>query len=244
MKSKKHILIYGTVAVLMTLSSAFIIKKSNSFDSETTFIYRNYDSELTASKKDYPKAPYDFCGERMPSNQAENYKKLNREIRQFLAYPNGLKQLFRRADKHLPTIEKRLAKCGLPEDLKYIPMIESRFLNDTSSKGAQGYWQFMPQTAIQYGLIVSDSLDERLDERKSTRAACNYLNQMHSQLKTWTLTAAAYNVGLGKVDRNIHHSDKLYPNYYTEKWNPETAEYIFKLMAIKQIYENRDFYRL
>lgn len=178
----------------------------------------------------------------MPLNQQENYRKFNKELKKYLSYPNGLKQLFRRADYYLPVIEKNLGRCGLPEDLKYLPMVESRFLNDTSSKGAQGFWQFMPATAEAYGLVVNDSLDERHDPIKSTRAACSYLNQIHKQLGSWTLTVAAYNVGLGRVDGKLQRSERLFPNYYNMTWNSETSAYVFKILAIKHIYENRDLY--
>lgn len=180
----------------------------------------------------------------MPASQPENYKKFHAELRNYLSYPNGLKQLFRRADRHLPTIERRLTKCGLPEDLKYLPMVESRFLNDTSSRGAQGYWQFMPSTAEAYGLVVNDSIDERHDANKSTMAACSYLNQMHHQLGSWTLTVAAYNVGMGRVDSKLQNSDNLFPSYYNMSWNKETSQYVFKILAIKYIYENRELYGL
>jgi membrane-bound lytic murein transglycosylase D len=244
MLSKKHIFVIALTAAILLFSTAFIRKQRIDNEANTTKIVRNYGSTLQASKVDYPKARFEFCNERMPINQPENYKKFNKEVRQFLAYPNGLRQLFRRADHYLPTIEKRLERCGLPSDLKYIPMIESRFLNDSSGRGAKGFWQFMPVTAVQYGLEVNDSTDERLDANKSTRAACNYLSEMHRTLKSWTLCAAAYNVGLGKVDRKLHHANKLFPSYYNMEWNQETSVYVYRLLAIKHIYENRDRYKL
>jgi membrane-bound lytic murein transglycosylase D len=211
----------------------------------TTEIERHYDTLDVALHADYPKRQFEFCGELMPVNQPSNYKKIHKEVRKYLAHRNGLKQLFKRADHYFPYIEKRLTKCNLPEDLKYIPMIESRFVHETSSKGAQGFWQFMPITAVQFGLKVNDQVDERLDLKLSTNAACSYLNTLHSALNSWTLSAAAYNAGLSKVDNKIEDNDKkLFANYYNTSWNSETASYVFKLMAIKHIYENRQAYGL
>jgi hypothetical protein len=237
---KEHIFKYSFFVILIGLL-AIIACRSYDNRLDTTYIYRNYD-ETIFGKVDYPKRPFDFCGESMPVNQVENYKKFNKQMRQYLAYPNGLKQLFRRADYYFPKIEKKLEKCGLPDDLKYIVMIESQFLKNTSPKGASGFWQFMPETAKNYGLVVTDSLDERSDVKKSTHAACNYISDLHSELKSWTLVAAAYNTGLGRVDQKMHKTNNLYPSYYTMKWNKETSVYVFKLLAVKYLYENRGQY--
>jgi hypothetical protein len=151
MSQKKLTYLFVPLAIFALCASLIFYLNGDENLDNTTFIVRHYDSLSVSYKVEYPKKQYDFCGENMPVHQSENYKKFNKEIRHFLAYRNGLKQLFRRADYYLPSIEKRLYKCNLPNDLKYIPMIESRFLNDTSSKGAAGFWQFMPATAQQYG---------------------------------------------------------------------------------------------
>ncbi len=238
-KQNLIVVVISFVGIVFFVSNYF--KKNTE---TTTYIEKNFSAKSLQLKVDFPKDRFDFCGERMPANQSSNYKKFNKELRKFLAYRNGLKQLFRRADYYFPSIEKRLSRCNLPEDMKYIPMIESRFLKGKSEKGAQGFWQFMPATAQNYGLVVNDSLDERLDLKKSTQAACSYLNQMNKSLNSWTLTAAAFNSGLGRVDSKMTNNPVLYSNFYTASWNEETYTYIFRLMAIKHIYENRDRYNL
>lgn len=243
--SRKNILyIFISLTVFLT-SSALIYRKIRRTPDKTTEFTRNYLEEGASQKADYPKRRFSFCDEQMPHHQSENYRKFNRQLRHYLAYRNGLKQLFKRADYYLPPIEKRLIRCGLPSDLKYIPMIESRFLVETSSKGASGFWQFMPQTAINYGLTVNEEVDQRQDVKKSTGAACNYLSNLHQQLGTWTLSAAAYNAGIGEVADKLDQNDKkLFPNYYNTKWNKETSDYVFRLLAIKHLYENREQYGL
>ena len=123
-----------------------------------------------------------------------NREKFDRElsitrfnIYQFVMY-------HRRIPSYFPVIEKKLRDAGLPEDFKYLAAAES-WLNDdiSSNAGAAGIWQFMPDTARQYGLVVNDSVDERFSFEKSTDAAIKYLKKMYGDFHNWTLVAAAYN---------------------------------------------------
>lgn len=188
---------------------------------------------------DFPKEQHLLCGEALPLDK-EHYDKFYHEVNTYMKYPRGVKNMLERADFWMPKISKKLDECDLPNDLKYIPLVESKFLNDSSSKGATGFWQFMPQTAQGYGLEVNDTLDERLDPVRSTDAACKYLHELGSMFDSWSLTIAAYNVGQGNVAKKIKSSKNLSPSYYDIDWNTETGDYVYRLMAIKYISENRE----
>jgi hypothetical protein len=109
-------------------------------------------------------------------------------------------------------------------------------LSGTSPKGASGYWQFMPQTARDYGLKVNGRVDERQFVSKSTVAACKYLRELHGIFHNWTLVAAAYNLGETKLKHQMNLQNKH--SYFKIKLNRETASYVYKLISMKQIIEN------
>lgn len=144
--------------------------------------------------------------------------------------------LHKKALKWFPVMEPILQYYGIPEDFKYIPLVESGLLSGTSSKGASGYWQFMPQTARDYGLKVNGNVDERQQVRKSTIAACKYIRSLYTEFHNWTLVAAAYNIGETKLKHQMAIQNKH--NYFKIKLNRETASYVYKLVSMKEIIEN------
>ncbi|WP_246229425.1 lytic transglycosylase domain-containing protein [Sphingobacterium shayense] len=169
----------------------------------------------------------------VPNVEAKFEKYLNRlTYRKVQSY-----DLHKKAAKHLPKIAAILRSYGIPEDFKYIPLIESN-MNPTvtSHKGAGGYWQFMPATARLYGLKVSEKVDERRDLTKSTDAAARYIKSLYKEFGDWTLVAAAYNVGIGNLKASIRRQGTK--NYYKLKLNQETGSYIYKLVSVKQVIEN------
>jgi hypothetical protein len=129
-----------------------------------------------------------------------------------------------------------LKAYGIPEDFKYMPLVESGLAEGTSPRGASGYWQFMPGTARSYGLRVNSVVDERKNMRKSTIAACKYLKELHGIFNSWTLAAAAYNIGEINLLRQMARQGQK--NYYKMRLNGETASYVYKLIAMKEIIEN------
>ena len=169
----------------------------------------------------------------VPNVEAKFEKYLNRlTYRKVQSY-----DLHKKAAKHLPKIAAILRSYGIPEDFKYIPLIESN-MNPTvtSHKGAGGYWQFMPATARLYGLKVNEKVDERRDLTKSTDAAARYIKSLYKEFGDWTLVAAAYNVGIGNLKASIRRQGTK--NYYKLKLNQETGSYIYKLVSVKQVIEN------
>ena len=145
-------------------------------------------------------------------------------------------RLHRVASRWFPVMEPILEKYGIPEDFKYIPLVESGLQSGVSHKGAAGVWQFMPHTAKAYGLKINGAVDERHQVQKSTIAACKYIRSLYKEFNNWTLVAAAFNIGENKLKRIIRQQKQ--DDYFSIRLNPETAIYVYKLIAIKEIIEH------
>ncbi len=182
-------------------------------------------------------ASLSFVDKELPVDNERVENTLRRHLRT-LSYNNTRTyRLHRVAASALPKVASILKAHGIPEDFKYIPLVESGLARGTSShKGASGYWQFMPATARSFGLRVDEEVDERQDLEKSTRAAAKYLKALHREFGDWTLVAAAYNVGEGRLSRAIKAQGKQ--DYFTLNINKETNAYVYKLVSMKAIIEN------
>lgn len=186
-----------------------------------------------------------FCSEKIPVDNDFVAQKLMNSIRRQIPEVN-LPALRKRVKEFFPIVEYYLRGTGLPEDLKYVAVVESGFVgNATSRVGAGGFWQFMPEVAKEYGLNVNASIDDRNDIHKSTYAACRHLAAYYNQIRkkynvsSWILTAAAYNVGIGRIFDAVNRQGK---NYFSMKLNPETAVYVYKIIAVKELFEYPEIY--
>jgi membrane-bound lytic murein transglycosylase D len=141
--------------------------------------------------------------------------------------------LHKRANRWFPLIEPILKENGIPEDFKYIALIESQLTNVVSPQGATGFWQIVEPTGKQYGLEITEEVDERYDVVKSTRAACKYFKEAYKIFNNWTLVAASYNRGMGGVEAAMNK--QKVDNYYDLLLTEETARYVYRLLAIKEI---------
>lgn len=178
-----------------------------------------------------------FANEQVPLHEPLVGQKFERYLANFSFRKQQSYDLHKKAAKHLPKIASILKSYGIPEDFKYVPLVESDMNPQiTSHKGAGGYWQFMPATARLYGLKVNGEVDERKDLIKSTHAAARYLKSLYKQFDDWTLVAAAYNVGGGSLKSAIRRQG--IDNYYNLKLNRETGSYVYKLVSMKQVIEN------
>jgi hypothetical protein len=148
--------------------------------------------------------------------------------------------MMKRSNRWLPVMKKIFKDEDVPADLVYISIIESGLQNVTSPSGAKGFWQFMAPTAKEQGLIINEQMDERYHVEKSTRAACRYLKTAHEKFGSWVLAAASYNLGIFGMADNLQR--QKVNNYFDLSLNPETARYIFRLMAIKLVFENPSNY--
>lgn len=146
----------------------------------------------------------------------------------------------KRASRWFPVIEPILEEEGVPEDFKYLAVIESGLSQTVSPAGASGFWQFMKKTAPEYGLEVSSTVDERYDVEKATRAACGYLKDAHARFGSWVLAAASYNMGQGGVASSL--DAQHVSTYWDLHLNSETARYVYRLLALREVMERPEAY--
>jgi len=181
--------------------------------------------------------PIDFCGEPVPLDNYEVRERLEKELLLFLWDRPQVILWLKRTTRYFPYIERILAQNNMPEDLKYIAVVESSMLPHAgSSMGAMGYWQFMKHTGREYGLTIDRNIDERRNFFASTRAAAAYLQNLHDLFGSWTLAAAAYNIGEDRL-QDEKTSQKV-DSYYEFYLPLETQRYIFKIIAAKLIFTN------
>lgn len=178
--------------------------------------------------------PLDFCGEPVPLDIADVHERLEKEMLLTLWNRPQVVLWIKRSRRYLPVIEKMLAEHGLPDDLKYIAIVESALRPHAGSKrGAIGFWQFVDATGRKYGLKIDAEKDERRNVYKSTRAAISYLETLHAALGSWTLTAAAYNMGeQGLLAEMLAQQTRDYYELYLPL---ETQRYVLRLVSAKLI---------
>ena len=178
----------------------------------------------------------DFAGENTPLNIADVNERFERELLVNANLHASTILILKRANRAFPIIEPILKKNEIPDDFKYLAVIESALLNAVSSAGARGVWQFMPETAKEKGMEVNDCVDERYHLEKSTEAACKYLLTAKQKFGSWTLAAASYNGGMTGVNKQIEI--QKVSNYYDLLLNDETSRYVFRILALKEIMKN------
>lgn len=174
-----------------------------------------------------------FAGEPVPLNIPDVRERLDRELHINTYWHNNTIFLIKRANRWLPQIEKILAENGIPDDFKYLCVIESGLENVVSGKRAAGFWQLLPGTAKELGLEVNREVDERYHPIKATHAAVKYLKKSYEKFGNWTNVAASYNRGRAGYQRAI--KDQKEDNYYKLLLNNETSRYLFRILACKEI---------
>jgi membrane-bound lytic murein transglycosylase D len=179
----------------------------------------------------------DFCGERVPLENQEIRERLEKE---FLLIVWNRPQVYlwlKRSSRTLPTIETILKENGMPDDLKYLAVAESSLLPHAgSNKGAIGFWQFLKSTGLKYGLIINSRKDERRNLQASTRAAARYLQELHALFGSWTLAAAAYNMGEDGLMAEVQ--EQGINDYYRLYLPLETQRYLFQILTTKLIFSD------
>ena len=183
------------------------------------------------------KPPLDFCGERVPIDNQDVRERLDREM--LLALWNRPQVILwiKRSNRHFPVIEKMLKDNNMPDDLKYITLIESALRPHVgSAKGVIGFWQFTEGTGIKYGLRIDADIDERRSVFASTRAALRCLKEFHETFKSWTLAAAAFNMGKEGLQTEILAQKT--DNYYHLYLPLQTQWYVLRIVAAKRIMTN------
>ncbi|MFC4740590.1 lytic transglycosylase domain-containing protein [Flavobacterium ponti] len=221
-KLRKTLQITGIIAI----SSLFIYAASNTITRISPTV--PYPSEMN------------FAGEMVPTSDNDVSERLDREMVTNINYHSNTTLVIKRANKVFPIIEPILKRNGIPDDFKYLAVIESSLVNAVSPAGARGIWQFMPTTAKEYGMEVSSEVDERYHLEKSTEAACKYLNDAFKRFGNWTLVAASYNGGMAGINRVLEAQQVS--SYYDALFYEETGRYVFRILALKEIMKNSPKY--
>lgn len=213
----------GIIATVIFISGAFVYgistEKKNKLTKEGTSQF-------------FP-ISIDFAGEATPLQMSDVRERLDRELLINANLDATTLLIIKRANRAFPIIEPILAKFGVPDDFKYLAVIESGLVNAVSPAGARGVWQFMPATAKEKGMEVNEMVDERYHLEKSTEAACKYLLEAKAKFGNWTLAAASYNGGMTGVNKQIEMQQV--ETYYDLLLNDETSRYVFRILALKEI---------
>lgn len=237
MKNYSKIIMLIAASFMGGLVAIFIIHKT-----DKVFADGSVNAVFQEAKFTPVKVPTEinFANEQMPLEQADVKERLDRELLVNTYWHSNTFQLFKQGHRTFPTIEKILQEEGVPDDFKYLALAESGLKNVVSPSNAVGVWQFLEETGKIYGLEVSTNVDERYHLEKSTRAACKYLKQAKENFGSWTLAAASYNIGQARL-RKIIEEQKMNA-YYDLYLNEETARYLFRITALKELFTHPQQY--
>ena len=213
----------AVLVLIISLCGLFIFAISNENKNKITHEGTTY----------YFPTEVDFAGENMPLELPDVRERFDRELLVNANLHASTILIIKRANRAFKIIEPILEKNGVPNDFKYLAVIESSLINAVSPAGAKGVWQFMPATAKEIGMEVNDCVDERYHLEKSTEAACKFLLAAKAKFGSWTLVAASYNGGITGVNRQIDLQKVA--NYYDLLLNDETSRYVFRILALKEI---------
>lgn len=240
-KYKSGFLIVVGIALGLITSKLFIFSK---ISEDNTYQRGKYNKEISINpvhvfQPEIPDEIY-FAGERVPIELFDVREAIDRELVVNTYRHSATIMYLKRANRYFPKIEKLLAKYNIPDDMKYLCVAESGLDHVVSPAGAAGFWQFLSGTAREYGMEVNQNVDERYHETIALIAATKYLQTAYDRFGTWSLAAAAYNMGMAGLQRQI---DRQKVNcYYDLHLNPETARYVYRIIALKLVMENPEAY--
>lgn len=241
---RRKILSSVTVFFVIAIGKLFIssspINAENTGDSNTDKYQEQLqfvieDDEYRSYALNLPKK-MEFAGNAVPLEEFDVLERLDRELHVNTYWQSNTLLMIKKANRYFPTIRPILKKNGIPDDFKYLPLVESSFNYTISPAGAEGFWQFMEPTGIQYGLEISREIDERYHLEKATEAACRYLKYAYSIFNDWALVAASYNMGITGVKLSLEKQQVN--SYYDLRLNEQTARYVFRMLSIKEIMEH------
>jgi hypothetical protein len=238
---KKPLFYFFSLLVAVSLSLAFSsddnLKRSN-----LIFDYNVYALPIPEN--------LNFSEEPLPLYLPDIRERMDRELLVNTYWQSNSLLLFKRAHKYFPIIEPILEQYGIPDDFKYLAVIESGLQNVTSPAGAKGFWQIMKSTGKEYGMEINSNVDERYHLKLSTHLACQYLLKAKKKLGSWTLAAASYNAGISGIASELNRQSVS--DYYDLLLGEETGRYLFRIVALKEImthpknygfnFEDKDLY--
>ncbi len=234
--NNKFISIYAVIATAALAYFSYAFTRNNPQHIATSL-------STLGGTKDYVIRPFSldkafsFCGENVPMDNFDARERLDRELLVNAYMQATTISHIKLATRYFPTIEKILSEQGMHDDIKYLAVAESALRNVGSPAGAKGIWQFMAPVARQYGLEVTDEIDERFNLEKATVAACNLLKDNHKGTGgSWLLAAAAYNEGLPRLRKEM--TEQRSSSYYDTHLNEETSRYVSRIVALKEIMQH------
>jgi hypothetical protein len=177
-----------------------------------------------------------FAGEKVSFDRLDMAERLDRELTSIIYGQTTTELCFKRANRYFPVLAKILKEQGVPLDFLYLAVTESSMdYNAYSSAKAAGMWQLLAGTGRDYGLEVTDEVDERYDPERSTVAACKYLKAAYKKYGHWPTVAASYNAGMGKITSEL--SKQRVDNSFDLYLVQETSRYVFRIIAYKLLME-------
>ena len=225
--------VFGAGLMLFTLALlANLFTYSVTVDNTDLDHQRNFNDGYKIFSLTLPNS-IELCGEPVPMEKLDVRERLDRELLVNTYWQSNSILAHKRAARWFPIIEEILRREGVPEDLKYIALIESNLSNVVSPMGATGYWQFMKETAQAHGLRVDSEVDERYNVIKSTEAAARYLRSSYDRYGSWAMAMASYNLGQGGLDKQVARQGVT--NYYDLLLPDETSRYVFRALAMKEV---------
>jgi hypothetical protein len=229
-KYNKYLIAFGGMVILLSVLKVFTYSVS---DSSSDSAYEDY---FNAGYKVFSiRIPKNlaFADEKVPTTDFSVREAIERELIVNTYWQSQSLLLHKRANRWFPLIEPILEKHGIPEDFKYLALIESQLTNAVSPKGATGFWQIVEPTALGYGMEINEEVDERYNVIRSTEAACRYFKEAYKMFHNWTLVAASYNLGMGGIEGQLRK--QKVDSYYDLMLNEETGRYVYRILAMKEI---------
>jgi hypothetical protein len=230
---KKHFYFLGIAVLFLVVSQLFMY--STDLNSEDELHQQQFNMKYGIFAIVQPES-LNFAGEEIPICSSEIWERVDKQLLKNTYWQSNTMLYFKKAHKYFPVIEPILKQYNLPDDFKYLAVIESGLDNVISPSGAAGFWQILKGTGREYGLEVNSAIDERYNLEKATVVACEYLQEAYNKFGNWTMAAASYNMGKNGARRKIEEQSSN--NYYNLYLNSETSQYVFRIIAIKEIMQN------
>lgn len=200
-------------------------------------------THLVNAQISLPKIPGEltFCGEPVPLHDPDIKERLERELIINVNKHASTILILKESGRWKHYLQTLLDSGAVPKEFFYLAVIESELdPMSRSGAGATGFWHFTVSTAKEYGLEISDYVDERRDAEKSTRAASEFFKRVYKKYGSWTLAAAAFNRGSKGIENALN--GQYTKDYYQLYLNEETARYVFRILALKLIIEAPEKY--
>ena len=232
MKRTGYNILFTLSAITIILAISLLVSGTSVSSSQPTE-QRGY---YSVSSPNVPRK-ISFAGEAIDLTRYDLRERMDRELTAFTFMHSTTLLMIKRANRFFPVIEPILKANGIPDDFKYLMVIESN-LNTLarSPAGAAGLWQFLEETGRENGLEVNKNVDERFHVQKASRAACRYFKKAYAKYGDWINVAASYNAGQGRISSSLKQQQETTA---TDLWlNEETSRYIFRMMAAKLVFSN------